>query len=69
MFFYFIKIVFFIQLLILPSQHPLHVSVTNIDFNNEAKTFQIASKIFINDIEEVIYKKYNLKINEINLQK
>jgi len=69
MHFQFINIVFFIQLLIIPCQHPLHVSITNVDFNNETKKFQVASKIFINDIEEVIYKKYNLKINAINLKK
>lgn len=37
--------------------HPLHVSVTEIEYNEKAKALQIISRIFIDDLETSIRKK------------
>ncbi len=43
--------------------HPLHFTVTNIEYNKDKKSFDISLKIFTNDIENVINKKYGKKLN------
>ena len=43
--------------------HPLHFSVTNIEYNKDKKSFDISLKIFTNDLENVINKKYGEKLN------
>ncbi|MCR9249221.1 MAG: hypothetical protein NXI20_02315 [bacterium] len=44
--------------------HPFHISVTEIEFDQDAKAIEIAQKIFIDDLGEVIKDKdgqeYNL---------
>jgi hypothetical protein len=43
--------------------HPVHVSVSNIDYSEKSGCFEISLKIFVNDLEAVIDKKYNVKLN------
>jgi len=39
--------------------HRFYVSVTQIEYNEEQKSLQIISRIFIDDIEEVLRKRYD----------
>jgi len=51
-------IVFFI---INCSMHPVHVTVTNIDFNSSNKTFDISMKLFLDDFQNVILKNHQVE--------
>ena len=42
--------------------HKIHVSLTNIVYKKESKTLQITTRVFIDDIENAINKKYGLKL-------
>ena len=37
------------------SAHPLHLSIINIDYNNDEQNIMIAFKVFISDFENAIY--------------
>ena len=39
--------------------HPVHISVTEIDYSEKSKAFQITSRIFIDDFELAIQKELN----------
>jgi len=43
--------------------HPLHLSVTNIEYDSENNTFKISSKIFMDDFEKIIENKYGVALN------
>ena len=40
--------------LLLLGAHPFHISVTDIEFDKEAKSIEVSQKIFIDDLEEVL---------------
>ena len=46
-----------LQLLVLWFLHPMHVSVTEIQYNEKNKSFEIISRIFIDDLELSIRNK------------
>lgn len=51
--------------------HPIHISLTNIDFDEDENSFVIAVKIFKDDFQTVISKKYNIEYKvdeELNSQ-
>lgn len=43
--------------------HKFYVSVTQVEYNNEQHSAQIISRIFIDDIEDVLQKRYDESIN------
>lgn len=43
--------------------HPIFVSVTSIEYNVTSKTLEITCKIFTDDFETTLRKKYNAKID------
>ena len=43
--------------------HETYLSVTEIEFNEEAKSVQIISRVFINDFEDVLSKRYQKKVS------
>jgi len=45
------------------TMHPIHVTVTNIDFNIKEKAFDVSIKLFPDDFEGIILKKYNVALN------
>ncbi|PIP54584.1 MAG: hypothetical protein COX07_04560 [Bacteroidetes bacterium CG23_combo_of_CG06-09_8_20_14_all_32_9] len=45
------------------AMHPVHVSVTNIDFNPKQKAFNISIKLFLDDFQGVILKNNNVDLN------
>ena len=40
--------------------HPLHISVTEIEYNDKVKSLQIISRIFVDDLETAIKAEKNL---------
>lgn len=44
------------------SMHPVHVTVTNMDFNAKQRSFDISIKIFADDVEGAIQKKQNVSL-------
>lgn len=47
------------------SDHPFHMSITEMFFNQETNTFEVALKIFTDDFEEVLRKKYGVGILDL----
>lgn len=43
--------------------HPIHLTVTNIDYNSNTKKFNVKIRYFQNDFENAVNKKYNIKLN------
>lgn len=43
--------------------HPIHVSVTNIDFNKTDKAFDISIKLYLDDFQNTILKNKNVSLN------
>ena len=60
--FLFLKIGLILHLFFACYPHPLHVSVTNIEYNQEKKTFALAFKIFTDDFETIIFNKYGVEL-------
>ena len=50
-------------------KHPIHVSVTNIDYNSKSKLFDISVKLFADDFSKILNSKYRTKINFENKNK
>ncbi|MDH7445043.1 DUF6702 family protein [Aquimarina sp. 2201CG14-23] len=46
--------------------HKFYVSVTQIEYNQEQKSLQIISRIFIDDVEEVLRKRYDENIELVS---
>lgn len=46
--------------------HPIHISVVEISHNAADKTLEISCKIFTDDFEKILSKKYNAKVDLIN---
>lgn len=46
--------------------HPIHISVIEINHNASDKTLEIMCKIFTDDFERTLAKKYNAKVDLIN---
>jgi len=43
--------------------HPIHICLTNIDYNENENSFTLAIKIFTDDFQSIIEKKYGHKID------
>lgn len=43
--------------------HKFYVSVTQVDYNTKQQSLQIVSRIFINDIEELLKERYDASTN------
>ena len=43
--------------------HPVHVSVTNMDINPESGQINVIIKLFSDDLEELIYRKYDVQLH------
>ena len=53
--------VYFI-LLFINVLHPIHVSITNIEYQPDKKVFDISCKLFADDFEAVIKQKYGVEL-------
>lgn len=56
-------LVFFVLFLSSFAVHKFYVSVTQIDYVPSKKRVEITSRIFIDDLEKALTKKYNKKVN------
>ena len=45
------------------AMHPVHVTITNIDFNSKQKAFDISTKLFLDDFQGVVLKNSNVELN------
>jgi hypothetical protein len=45
------------------SKHPVHLSVTTVEYIEESNEFEIFIKIFTDDIERIINQTYNVNLN------
>lgn len=43
--------------------HPVHFSVINMEYNEQTQAFDISVKLFTDDFEKIINKKYNVVLN------
>lgn len=43
--------------------HPFYVSVTEIDYGPKTKTVQVSVRVFFDDFESALYKRYKTSIN------
>ena len=49
------------------NHHPIFVSVTTIDHNMANKTLEVSCKIFTDDLETTLRKKYNKKVDLLDV--
>lgn len=42
--------------------HPVHVSYTNVEYDNTNKEFKILYKIFVDDFDKIIQQKYGVNL-------
>lgn len=52
-----------IVLFLTSASHPVHISVTNIEYNEQTKSFNTSIRLFIDDFEQIIYNKTSVKLN------
>lgn len=60
-----IRILFLLLLFSLSSfktDHKFYVSVTEIEYNNKTKSLQIISRVFIDDLEKLLQKRYDASL-------
>ncbi len=43
--------------------HPVHISVTNVDYNETEQVFNVSIKLFADDFETIINKNNNINLN------
>ncbi|WP_027393695.1 DUF6702 family protein [Aquimarina latercula] len=58
--------VFLVSLSSFTALHKFYVSVTQIEYKEEEKSLQIISRIFVDDIEEVLRKRYDETIELVS---
>ncbi len=56
-------LILFICFTISTSFHPIHVTVTNINFNSNNKAFDVSIKLFLDDFQNVILKNNSVELN------
>jgi hypothetical protein len=54
------------QFFSLISNHPVHISFTNIEFNAKSKKFEILFKLFIDDFTQILNTKYKQNFDLID---
>ena len=57
-----INILLVIGSLILSLFHPFHVSVCDVEYDEEAKSIQLSQRVFLDDFEQALNKKYNTNL-------
>ena len=57
------KLIYISLIALLPMKHPIHVSMTNIEYNITENTYNVTIKVFTDDFEKNIYNLYKVKLN------
>ncbi len=55
-----INMMLMLSALLAPPAHPVHVALTSIEYKTDSHEFDVAFKIFWDDLEKVIAEKYNV---------
>ena len=58
-----LKLLYISLIALLPMKHPIHVSMTNIEYNATDNSYDIIIKVFTDDFEKNIYNLYKVKLN------
>jgi hypothetical protein len=56
----------YILFLLLGLSHPLYLSFTSVNYSDKTQTFQITSKLFLDDLEKGVLKEGGIHINVEN---
>lgn len=59
----------FLLLVFLGFQHPLHISVTNIEYKTTDENFTVSFKVFSDDFENILESKYGQSVDYTNVEK
>ena len=51
-----------ILLFLIPVFHPIHISVTNMEYDVEKQLFEVSFKIFWDDFETIIWRNYDVNL-------
>ena len=54
---------FFLLTVCLPFAHPIHIGVTEIDYNSSSKSLQVTHKFFVDDFEKMLEKRTGEKLH------
>ncbi len=57
------KLIFFISLLTLNLLHPVHLSITNLEYFDKGNYFNMSIKLFTDDFENILNSTYNINVN------
>jgi hypothetical protein len=61
---YFLIIILFFSISSFSAKkHPLHIALVSIEYNAKNKNFDVLFKIFVDDFETIILKKYGINMN------
>jgi hypothetical protein len=48
--------------------HPYHISVCDIEHDSEGRSLQVSQRVFLDDLEEVLNERFNVRIDVTNPQ-
>ena len=60
---FFIHFVFLTGLLVSTAMHPIHISVTNLEYYDKKEKFEVTFKLFKDDFEAIVHAKYKQQLN------
>lgn len=52
-----------ISILFILNMHPIHITITNIEYNEKDNNYDLVFKVFSDDFETIINKNYNAELN------
>lgn len=61
---YFINLIFILSNIVFV--HPFHVSVSDVNYNQESKAVEITHKIFLDDLENALNRRSESKVDILN---
>ncbi len=53
----------FIKVALLSLLHPIHIGVSEIDFNKSENSLQVSHKYFLDDFEDAVESEYNVRLS------
>lgn len=55
--------IFVLLLMFVLQKHPIHLSVSDIEYNKKDKSLEIVIKVFIDDFEKILEKNYKTRLH------
>ncbi len=56
-------ILFFLNFYTYSLAHPVHISITNVEYNKTQNVFDLSIKLFLDDFEKIVNKNNNVVLN------